>query len=86
MYQANPAFKIPNTFILDRNRERKVVFYGRVSTEHEEQLAALENQMTDKPGRASDEYRDNRPLPPVADNPFRHTSCFQSWGVPFLWR
>ena len=45
MYQANPAFKIPNTFILDRNRERKVVFYGRVSTEHEEQLAALENQM-----------------------------------------
>ena len=45
MYQSNPAFKIPNTFVLDRNRERKVVFYGRVSTEHEEQLAALGNQM-----------------------------------------
>ena len=45
MYQPNPAFKIPNTFALDRNRERKVVFYGRVSTEHEEQLAALGNQM-----------------------------------------
>ena len=29
----------------DRNRERKVVFYGRVSTEHEAQLSALENQM-----------------------------------------
>ena len=34
-----------NTFLLDRNRPRKVVFYGRVSTEHEPQLSALENQM-----------------------------------------
>ena len=34
-----------NTFLLDRNRPRKVVFYGRVSTEHEAQLSALENQM-----------------------------------------
>lgn len=30
---------------LDRNRPRTVVFYGRVSTEHEAQLSALENQM-----------------------------------------
>ena len=30
---------------LDRNRPRKVVFYGRVSTEHEAQLSALENQI-----------------------------------------
>ena len=45
MYQTNTVFKIPNTFILDRNRERTAVFYGRVSTEHEAQLAALENQM-----------------------------------------
>lgn len=30
---------------LDRNRPRNVVFYGRVSTEHEAQLSALENQM-----------------------------------------
>lgn len=30
---------------LDRNRERTVVFYGRVSTEHEAQISALENQM-----------------------------------------
>jgi len=30
---------------LDRNRPRKIVFYGRVSTEHETQLSALENQM-----------------------------------------
>ena len=29
----------------DRTRRRKVVFYGRVSTEDEAQLAALENQM-----------------------------------------
>ena len=29
----------------DKNRERKMVFYGRVSTEHEAQLSALENQM-----------------------------------------
>ncbi len=29
----------------DRNRPRTVVFYGRVSTEREAQLSALENQM-----------------------------------------
>lgn len=29
----------------DRNRTRRVVFYGRVSTEHEAQLSALENQI-----------------------------------------
>lgn len=34
----------PYTF-LDKNRERTVVYYGRVSTEHEAQLAALENQL-----------------------------------------
>lgn len=30
---------------LDRNHPRNIVFYGRVSTEHEAQLSALENQM-----------------------------------------
>ena len=30
---------------LDRNRPRRIVFYGRVSTEHEAQLSALENQI-----------------------------------------
>ena len=34
-----------NVSTFDRNRQRRVVFYGRVSTEHEAQLAALENQM-----------------------------------------
>ena len=34
-----------NVSRLDRNRQRNVVFYGRVSTEHEAQLSALENQM-----------------------------------------
>ena len=38
-------FQLPHTILLDRNRARKIVFYGRVSTEHEAQLAALENQM-----------------------------------------
>ena len=28
---------------VDKNRQRRVVFYGRVNTEHEAQLAALEN-------------------------------------------
>ena len=28
-----------------KNRPRTVVFYGRVSTEHEQQISALENQM-----------------------------------------
>ena len=30
---------------LDPNRQRQIVYYGRVSTEHEAQLAALGNQM-----------------------------------------
>ena len=34
-----------NVSTFDRNRQRRVVFYGRVSTEHEAQLSALENQM-----------------------------------------
>lgn len=34
-----------NVSTFDRNRQRSVVFYGRVSTEHEAQLAALENQI-----------------------------------------
>jgi len=29
----------------DRTQRRQVVFYGRVSSEHEAQLAALENQI-----------------------------------------
>ena len=36
---------MPTDVNFDRKRQRKVVFYGRVSTEHEAQLAALENQM-----------------------------------------
>ena len=35
----------PFSSLLDRNRERNMVFYGRVSTEHEAQLSALENQI-----------------------------------------
>ena len=34
-----------NNIMLDRNRPRQVVFYGRVSTDHEAQLSALENQI-----------------------------------------
>lgn len=34
-----------NVSVLDRNRPRKIVYYGRVSTEHEAQLSALENQL-----------------------------------------
>ena len=38
--------KIGNPYaFLDRNRTRNMVFYGRVSTEHEAQLSALENQI-----------------------------------------
>ena len=36
---------MPTDVNFDRKRQRKVVFYGRVSTEHEAQLAALENQI-----------------------------------------
>lgn len=35
----------PFSVIPDRNRPRRMVFYGRVSTEHEAQLSALENQI-----------------------------------------
>lgn len=36
---------MPTNVNFDRFRARKVVFYGRVSTEHEAQLSALENQL-----------------------------------------
>ena len=39
------ALKMPFGIILDRTRERRMVFYGRVSTEHEAQLDAFENQI-----------------------------------------
>lgn len=49
MIASNVVFnqKIPMPFesFNVRDRARKVVFYGRVSTEHEAQLSALENQM-----------------------------------------
>ena len=36
---------MPTNVNFNRARQRRVVFYGRVSTEHEAQLSALENQM-----------------------------------------
>lgn len=39
------AMKTPFHNFYDKNRERRMVFYGRVSTEHEAQLSALENQV-----------------------------------------
>ncbi len=41
----NYRFKLTDYSLFDRNRERKVAIYGRVSTEHEAQLSALENQL-----------------------------------------
>ena len=43
--QYNFRFKLTDYAMFDRNRQRKVSIYGRVSTEHEAQLSALENQM-----------------------------------------
>lgn len=39
------SIQMPFQMLNDKNRERKTVFYGRVSTEHEAQISALENQM-----------------------------------------
>ncbi len=41
----NYKFKLTESSAFDRERNRKVALYGRVSTEHEAQLSALENQM-----------------------------------------
>lgn len=41
----NESMVLPFDIIKDRDRVRKMVFYGRVSTEHEAQLSALENQI-----------------------------------------
>lgn len=43
MYENGLDFSIGGS--VDRKRQRRVVFYGRVSTEHEAQLAALEKQI-----------------------------------------
>ena len=45
MNQFNYKFKLTDYSLFDRNRNRKVAIYGRVSTEHEAQLSALENQL-----------------------------------------
>lgn len=39
------ALQTPFSTFKDKNRERNMVFYGRVSTEHEAQISALENQI-----------------------------------------
>ena len=41
----NYRFKLTDYAQFDRNRARNVAIYGRVSTEHEAQLSALENQL-----------------------------------------
>ena len=41
----NYRFKLTDYTGFDRDRPRKVAVYGRVSTEHEAQLSALENQL-----------------------------------------
>ena len=41
----NYRFKLTDYALFDRNRSRKVAIYGRVSTEHEAQLSALDNQL-----------------------------------------
>lgn len=41
----NYRFKLTDYAQFDRNRDRVVAIYGRVSTEHEAQLSALENQL-----------------------------------------
>lgn len=43
--QFNYRFKLTDYAMFDRNRQRRVSIYGHVSTEHEAQLSALENQM-----------------------------------------
>ena len=55
MYENGLDFSIGGS--VDRKRQRRVVFYGRVSTEHEAQLAALENQMKWYDDQAN--YHDN---------------------------
>ena len=41
----NYKFRLTDYALFDRNRVRRVAIYGRVSTEHEAQLSALENQL-----------------------------------------
>lgn len=43
--QFNYRFKLTDYSLFDRNRARRVAIYGRVSTEHEAQLSALDNQL-----------------------------------------
>lgn len=44
-YNSNKIVMPTNVSFEDRNRVRQVVYYGRVSSEHEAQLSALANQM-----------------------------------------
>ena len=44
-YGENRMVLPTNVNVADRNRPRNIVYYGRVSTEHEAQLSALHNQL-----------------------------------------
>ena len=45
MQSYNRVVMPTNVSLYDRDRDRIVVYYGRVSSEHEAQLSALANQM-----------------------------------------
>ena len=45
MQMVENSMVMPTGVNTNRNRQRRVVFYGRVSSEHEAQLSALENQI-----------------------------------------
>ena len=76
MNQMQQTLYFGNT-VLDRNRPRKMAFYGRVSTQHEEQIEALENQM-----QWYDDQAKYHPNWTVVDRYHRHTgkktSCIYS--------
>ena len=56
---------------LDRNRDRRMVFYGRVSTQHEQQKDALSNQM---------QWYDDPSQESSAALVWRFTSCLTTSG------
>ncbi len=68
--------------VVDPNKERTIVFYGRVSSEHEAQLSALENQLQWYDDQAK--YHPNwNVLRKYIDKGITGT---QAKSVPLLWK
>ena len=77
----NYRFKLTDYAQFDRNRARNVAIYGRVSTEHEAQLSALENQLQWYQVHAGYSFLETLSSRIVGDYIYRIIYCGEEWWM-----